>query len=106
MQLFETKLSNLCILLNKTWYKYFILVIKLSVMMKIFPKLAMATLFFLMLSFVSFADQPPDPGGGPGGGDPPVGGGSPVGSGAIVLLALSIGYGTKKVLSLNKNLID
>lgn len=74
--------------------------------MKIFPKLAVATLFFLMLSFVSFADQPPDPGGGPGGGDPPVGGGSPISSGAIILLSLSLGYGTGKALSIKNKLMD
>jgi hypothetical protein len=44
-----------------------------------------------------FADQPPDPGGGPGGGDPPVGGGSPVGSGLVIMLGMALGYGTRKV---------
>jgi len=60
-------------------------------MTKILPKLLVATLFFLMLSFISFADQPPDPGGGPGGGDP-VGGGSPLGGGALVMMFLSFVY--------------
>ncbi len=65
-------------------------------MMKIFPKLLVFTLFFLMLSFITFADQPPDPGGGPGGGDP-VGGGSPIGGGWIVMLILSFGYSIGKI---------
>ncbi len=60
-------------------------------MLKILPKLFVATLFFLMLSFLSFADQPPDPGGGPGGGDP-VGGGSSLAGGMTFMLILSFGY--------------
>jgi len=63
--------------------------------MKILPKLLMTTLFFLMLSFIAFADQPPDPGGGPGGGDP-VGGGSPLGGGAFVMMFLALVYGFRK----------
>jgi len=48
-----------------------------------------------------FADQPPDPGGGPGGGDP-VGGGSPVGSGLVIMLGMGLAYGSRKVLRLKK----
>ena len=48
-----------------------------------------------------FANQPPDPGGGPGGGDP-VGGGSPVGSGLVVLFGMAATYGIKKVFRANK----
>lgn len=66
--------------------------------MKILPKLLMATLFFVMLSFISFADQPPDPGGGPGGGDP-VGGGSPIGGGMFFMFLLSVGYSLRKLYS-------
>jgi hypothetical protein len=56
-------------------------------------------MFFLSPFFMQniFADQPPDPGGGPGGGDDPVGGGSPVGSGLIILLGLGAAYGAKKI---------
>jgi hypothetical protein len=75
-------------------------------MMKIFPKLIMATLFFLMLSFISFADQPPDPGGGPGGGDPPVGGGSPVGGGLAVMVILSLGYGFMKAHTHREKMLE
>ena len=75
--------------------------------MKILPKLFLATLFFLMLSFMSFADQPPDPGGGgPGGGDDPVGGGSPVGGGIIVMLTLSVGYGIRKIYCMREKLLS
>jgi len=49
-----------------------------------------------------FADQPPDPGGGPGGGDP-VGGGSPVGSSLVILLGMAASYGIKKVYQANKH---
>ena len=44
-----------------------------------------------------FADQPPDPGGGPGGGDQPVGGGSPVAGGFIILATLGAAYGVKRI---------
>jgi hypothetical protein len=62
-------------------------------------------MFLLSPLFISnvFADQPPDPGGGPGGGDDPVGGGSPVGSGLVILMGLGAAYGAKKVYQL-KNL--
>ena len=51
-----------------------------------------------------FADQPPDPGGGPGGGDQPVGGGSPIGGGLIVLAAMGAAYGSKKLYDARKRL--
>lgn len=50
-----------------------------------------------MLINRAIADAPPDPGGGPGTGDPPVGGGAPLGGGMIILLALGSGYGAKKI---------
>lgn len=49
------------------------------------------------------ADLPPDPGGGPGGGDLPVGGGSPIGGGLLILLGLGISYGIRKIHELKKN---
>ncbi|MBN2173605.1 MAG: hypothetical protein JW731_05715 [Bacteroidales bacterium] len=49
-----------------------------------------------------FADQPPDPGGGPGGGDDPVGGGSPVGSGLAILISMGAAYGARKIYHLRK----
>ncbi len=65
------------------------------------------TLLFLLLVLLVglpvFADQPPDPGGGPGGGDP-VGGGSPVGGGLIYLLIMGGLYGYNKFrLLINRN---
>lgn len=67
-------------------------------MLKILRKLLLTTVLLLPLTFISFADQPPDPGGGgPGGGDEPVGGGSPLGSGLVLLMSLALGYGAKKV---------
>jgi len=49
-----------------------------------------------------FADQPPDPGGGPGSGDDPVGGGAPVGSGLVMLLSMGTAYGIKKIYKAKK----
>ena len=66
--------------------------------------LLFVSLFFMLCPLflnTVFADQPPDPGGGPGGGDP-VGGGSPVGSSLVILLGMGIAYGTKKVFRLKK----
>jgi hypothetical protein len=51
-----------------------------------------------------FADQPPNPGGGPGSGDEPVGGGAPIGSGLFVMLSLAATYGSKKVFDARKRL--
>ncbi|MEZ5195163.1 MAG: hypothetical protein R2764_01795 [Bacteroidales bacterium] len=51
----------------------------------------------------SFADQPPNPGGGPGGGDEPVGGGAPIGGGLLILLTMAIGYGIKRFNELRKD---
>lgn len=51
-----------------------------------------------------FADQPPDPGGGPGGTDPPVGGGSPIGGGFIIMAVLGAAYGIRKVYDARKDL--
>ena len=60
--------------------------------------LAISTLF---LSDV-FADQPPDPGGGPGTGEP-VGGGNPIGGGLIILATLSAAYGIKRIYDFRSN---
>jgi hypothetical protein len=64
------------------------------------------TIIFFVVCFVIppvFADQPPDPGGGPGSGDPPVGGGSPVGGGLVYLLIMGAVYGYNKLRLLMKN---
>jgi hypothetical protein len=48
----------------------------------------------LLLGFLSpvSADDPPNPGGGPGGGDLPVGGGTPVGPGMVLLIGFAASY--------------
>lgn len=53
-----------------------------------------------------FADQPPNPGGGPGGGDDPVGGGAPIGSGLALLITMGVAYGGKKVFNARKKLME
>jgi len=53
-----------------------------------------------------FADQPPDPGGGPGSGDDPVGGGAPIGSGLFVMISLGVAYGSKKVFNARKKILE
>lgn len=58
---------------------------------------------FLSSIMISFADQPPNPGGGPGGGDDPVGGGAPIGGGLFILLSMAIGYGIARFNKLRKN---
>ncbi|MEZ5197791.1 MAG: hypothetical protein R2764_15810 [Bacteroidales bacterium] len=65
--------------------------------MKLFRKISLLlTVLLFTISFTVFADQPPNPGGGPGGGDEPVGGGAPIGGGLIVLLLASATYGVRK----------
>lgn len=67
-------------------------------MSKTLRKLLLTIVLVLPLTLISFADLPPDPGGGgPGGGDEPVGGGSPIGGGLIILVSLGMGYGARKV---------
>ena len=69
---------------------------------KIF-RLFVALSILSLISVSSFADQPPDPGGGgPGEGDLPVGGGAPIGGGLIILASLGAAYGAKKVYSLRQ----
>jgi hypothetical protein len=55
-----------------------------------------------------FADQPPDPGGDPGGpgGGNPVGGGSPIGGGLVVMVVLGAAYGIRKVYDARKDLMN
>lgn len=66
--------------------------------MKKIIKLILSFLFVILVSLSSvYADEPPDPGGGPGSGDLPVGGGAPVGSGLIILISLAGGYAIRKI---------
>lgn len=65
---------------------------KINITSIIFSAVFLCTLFANNV----LADLPPNPGGGPGGGDLPVGGGSPIGGGLLILLGLGISYGIKK----------
>lgn len=56
----------------------------------------------LSLSFITFADQPPDPGGEPTNGTPV--GGSPLGGGLIISIALGAIYASKKTYDLKNKI--
>jgi len=73
-------------------------------MKKIIIRLIAVLLFLCSPLFINniFADQPPDPGGGPTG--DPVGGGAPIGGGLIIMAVLGAVYGTKKVFDVRKKL--
>jgi hypothetical protein len=60
---------------------------------------------FLALPLFSLAQTPPHPngGGGPGSGNTPVGGGAPIGGGLIIMMALGMSYGAKKVYDFRNN---
>jgi hypothetical protein len=74
-------------------------------MRKILRNLLLATLFIFSIVFMAMADQPPDPGGGPGGGDP-VGGGSPIGGGFLLMVSMAVGYSIKKIFDRRKKLSE
>lgn len=63
----------------------------------------LTTVVLFSTVMISFADQPPNPGGGPGGGDDPVGGGAPIGGGLLILFSMAIGYGIKRFNELRKD---
>lgn len=73
-------------------------------MKKIF-RTFVATAFILAAPLFMMAQNPPHPNGGnaPGSGNTPVGGGAPIGSGLIIMLALGMGYGTRKVFDARKS---
>lgn len=77
-------------------------------MRKIIRHIVIITILVCLPVFMSniFADQPPDPGGGPGGGDDPVGGGSPIGGSMITMLVLGLAYGSRKFFSIRKKLLE
>lgn len=65
--------------------------------------LAATTALFLLLSTsVLRADEPPNPGGGPGTGDLPVGGSAPVGSGLVIMIGLASAYAARKIWKYDK----
>lgn len=72
-------------------------------MMKLNKKLSLLiTGLLILISFSVFADLPPNPGGGPGGGDLPVGGGSPVGGGLFILIFAGLSYGFARFIKFRK----
>ena len=75
-------------------------------MKKIIVKLLPLSVFLIMLLFSTslFADNPPDPGGGPTG--DPVGGGSPIGGGLFMLITMAIAYGGKKFYDIRKKIME
>jgi hypothetical protein len=52
------------------------------------------TMLLIMVSISTFADLPPDPGGGAGG--QPVGGGAPLDGGLIISIVMAALYGFRK----------
>ncbi len=75
-------------------------------MKKTIKILVISALFFLA-PFVLLAQTPPHPNGGnaPNSGgntNTPVGGGAPIGSGLVMLIAMGVAYGAKKVYNLSK----
>lgn len=71
-------------------------------MLGILRRLLLTTAIIFIVSIVTLADQPPDPGtGGPGTGDIPVGG-SPIGGGLILMLSFGVAYGLTRVYYINK----
>jgi hypothetical protein len=76
-------------------------------MKKIIRHIVILVILVCLPAFISniYADQPPDPGGGPGGGDP-VGGGSPIAGGTFIMVILGMAYGTKKVFNNRKKLLE
>ncbi len=63
--------------------------------MRITYRILVSLVLFLSISFITMADQPPDPGGDPTG-DPV--GGAPIGSGLVISLILAAAYGSKKMI--------
>ena len=63
-------------------------------------RLAILILFLSPLAQVMA--QPGPPPGGAGGSDEPIGGNAPIGSGLIILTALGLVYGGKKLYDLHK----
>ena len=63
---------------------------------------------FLAFPLFTLAQNPPHPngGGGPGGGNTPVGGGAPIGGGLIIMMALGMGYGARKVFDARNKVME
>jgi len=69
---------------------------------------ALITITLLTINLSAQTPPPPNNGGGgssqaPGGSNTPVGGGAPIGGGLLILAALGVGYGAKKVYQMKKH---
>ncbi len=75
--------------------------------MKTIQKMVLVIALIITTS-VSMGQTPPHPNGGsdPGSTSTPVGGGAPVGGGLLILLALGLGYGTRKVYDLRRKALE
>ena len=64
--------------------------------------------FLMTAPLLMFAQNPPHPNGGsgPGGSNTPVGGGAPIAGGLIIMMALGVGYGTRKIYDARKKVLD
>jgi hypothetical protein len=67
--------------------------------MKKVIKILVIAAFLMVTPLFIIAQNPPHPNGGsgPGTGNTPVGGGAPVGEGLIIMMAIGIAYGSKKI---------
>ncbi len=76
--------------------------------MKKLIKYIVIVIFLATAPMFMNAQTPPHPNGGgaPGGGNTPVGGGAPIGGGLIIMLALGIGYGAKRIFDSRSRLIE
>ncbi|MCD4791371.1 MAG: hypothetical protein K8R37_15360 [Bacteroidales bacterium] len=74
--------------------------------MKSIKKIITAAIFFFVIGTLS-AQSPPHPNGGnaPGSGNTPVGGGAAIGGGLIIMLALGIGYGARKIYDARRKVL-
>ncbi len=53
-------------------------------------------------TYLSFASDPPDPGGSPQADNPPIGGDAPIGGGLFILIGLGAAYGGRKIYKLGE----
>ena len=68
-----------------------------------------STIIILLLftsPYITLANDPPEPGGGPQNDKPPLGGGAPIGSGVLILLGLGAVYGVSKIYNLKKEELE
>ncbi len=68
----------------------------------------MAALVLMMAPSLLSGQNPPLPNGGndPGGTNSPIGGGASLGGGLITMVALAVGYGTRKIYNSRKRIME